>query len=197
MSPTARRRGSRRMPEGPARERRLVLFASDNYAGVHPAVLAAIAAANGGFAPAYGDDDWTLALQERMREVFGDVDAFPVFNGTGGNVTALATVMQPFEAVICAETAHINADECGAATSGVEHLGEDEHRTAAVRLAQVELVDHGADDGDAHAAVPQLELGHGLALGTVDVVLVKAAALVADLDGHAVAMHGEVKMDLA
>ncbi len=102
------------MSEGPARESRLVLFASDNYAGVHPAVLAAIAAANGGFAPAYGDDDWTLALQERMREVFGDVDAFPVFNGTGGNVTALATVMRPFEAVICAETAHINVDECGA-----------------------------------------------------------------------------------
>jgi len=98
----------------PLRDPRQVLFASDNYAGVHPAVLAAIAAANGGFAPAYGDDDWTLALQQRMREVFGDVDAFPVFNGTGGNVTALATVMRPFEAVICADTAHINVDECGA-----------------------------------------------------------------------------------
>jgi threonine aldolase len=102
------------MPDGPARDHRQVLFASDNYAGVHPAVLAAIAAANGGFAPAYGDDDWTLTLQERMCEVFGDVDAFPVFNGTGGNVTALATVMRPFEAVVCAETAHINVDECGA-----------------------------------------------------------------------------------
>jgi threonine aldolase len=102
------------MSDGPARERRLILFASDNYAGVHPAVLAAIAAANGGFAPAYGDDDWTFALQERVREVFGDVQVFPVFNGTGGNVTALATVMRPFEAVICAESAHINVDECGA-----------------------------------------------------------------------------------
>jgi len=102
------------MCERPARESRQVLFASDNYAGVHPAVLAAIAAANDGFAPAYGDDGWTLALQDRMREVFGDVDVFPVFNGTGGNVTALATVMSPFEAVICAETAHINVDECGA-----------------------------------------------------------------------------------
>jgi threonine aldolase len=93
---------------------RLVLFASDNYAGVHPAVFEAMVAANDGFAPAYGDDPWTLALEERLREVFGDVAGFPVFNGTGGNVTALATLMHPFEAVVCPESAHINVDECGA-----------------------------------------------------------------------------------
>ena len=78
-----------------------------------------------------------------------------------------------------------------------QHLGEDEHRAAAVRLAEVEVVDHGADDGDAHAAVAQLELGHVLALGAVDVVLVEAAALVADLDGDAVGVHGEVEVHLA
>ena len=49
-----------------------------------------------------------------MRELFGDVETFPVFNGTGGNVTALGTVLRPFEAVICPQTAHINVDECGA-----------------------------------------------------------------------------------
>jgi threonine aldolase len=96
-------------------DHRIVMFASDNYAGVHPAVLEAIAEANAGFAPAYGDDEWTAALSERLRSLFGAASAsFPVFNGTGGNVTALATVMRPYEAVICAETAHINVDECGA-----------------------------------------------------------------------------------
>ena len=92
----------------------LTLFASDNYAGAHPAVLEAVAAANEGWARAYGDDDWTARLRARLRELFGDVEAFPVFNGTGGNVTALAAVLRPFEAVICPETAHINVDECGA-----------------------------------------------------------------------------------
>jgi threonine aldolase len=135
------------MSEGPAREHRLVLFASDNYAGVHPAFLAAISAANDGFAPAYGDDDWTSAFQARAREVFGDVDAFPVFNGTGGNVTALATVMQPFEAVICAETAHINADECGAPE----------------RFAGCKLVDLPTDDGKLTPAHV-----HGALLGRSD-----------------------------
>lgn len=101
------------MSEQPVDDRR-VLFASDNYAGVHPAVLEAIAAANDGWAPAYGDDRWTVALRARLRELFGDVEAFPVFNGTGGNVTALATLLRPWGAVICPETAHINVDECGA-----------------------------------------------------------------------------------
>jgi threonine aldolase len=92
----------------------LTLFASDNYAGAHPAVLDAVAAANEGWARAYGDDDWTARLRARLRELLGDAEAFPVFNGTGGNVTALAAVLRPFEAVICPETAHINVDECGA-----------------------------------------------------------------------------------
>ena len=77
-------------------------------------MLEAVAAANEGWARAYGDDDWTARLRVRLRELFGDVEAFPVFNGTGGNVTALAAVLRPFEAVICPETAHINVDECGA-----------------------------------------------------------------------------------
>jgi threonine aldolase len=92
----------------------LTLFASDNYAGAHPAALEAIAAANEGWACAYGDDEWTARLRERLRELLGDVETFPVFNGTGGNVTALSAVLRPYEAVICPETAHINVDECGA-----------------------------------------------------------------------------------
>ncbi len=92
----------------------LTLFASDNYAGAHPAILEAVAAANAGWAPAYGDDDWTARLRDLLRELLGDVEVFPVLNGTGGNVTILAALLRPFEAVICPETAHINADECGA-----------------------------------------------------------------------------------
>ena len=98
----------------PAAGAPLTLFASDNYAGAHPAVLEAVVAANTGWARAYGDDAWTARLRERLRELFGEVEIFPVFNGTGGNVSALAGILRPFEAVICPETAHINVDECGA-----------------------------------------------------------------------------------
>jgi len=90
-------------------------FASDNYAGVHPEVLTALALANGGHQVAYGEDEYTAHLQEVFRRHFGPAaEVFPVFNGTGANVTALQAVTERWGAVICAETAHINTDECGA-----------------------------------------------------------------------------------
>jgi len=91
-----------------------VSFGSDNHAGIHPAVLEAIGAANTGHVAAYGDDPWTQRLEQRFRELLGDVAAFPVFNGTGANVTGLSALLRPHQAVICAETAHVNTDECGA-----------------------------------------------------------------------------------
>ncbi|MFC5910200.1 threonine aldolase family protein [Streptacidiphilus monticola] len=90
-------------------------FASDNYAGVHPEVLAAIALANGGHQIAYGGDDYTAHLQEVFRRHFGPrAEAFPVFNGTGANVVSLQALLPRWGAVVCAETAHINVDEGGA-----------------------------------------------------------------------------------
>src|ERR1051325_7957660 len=90
-------------------------FASDNNAGVHPRVMDAIRAANQGHAVAYGDDEYTEVAARKFREQFGDgAEVFFVFGGTGANVTGLAALTRPHNAVVCAETAHINVDECGA-----------------------------------------------------------------------------------
>jgi threonine aldolase len=87
-------------------------FASDNYAGAHPAVLEAIAAANGGHQIAYGEDVYTAKLQEIMKRHFGErAEAFPVFNGTGANVLSLQSILPRWGAVICSATAHIHTDE--------------------------------------------------------------------------------------
>ena len=90
-------------------------FASDNYAGVHPEVLAAIAAANGGHQIAYGEDVYTGHLQHVVREHFGPrAEAYPVFNGTGANVIALSALLPRWGAAIATRTAHIHTDEGGA-----------------------------------------------------------------------------------
>ncbi|GAA1731092.1 threonine aldolase family protein [Microcella frigidaquae] len=90
-------------------------FASDNYAGVHPEVLAAIADANGGHQISYGEDQYTARLTEVVKAEFGDqAEVFPVFNGTGANVLALTALMPRWGAVIASGTAHIHTDEGGA-----------------------------------------------------------------------------------
>lgn len=90
-------------------------FASDNTAGVHQEVLAALAAANGGHQPAYGRDAYTARLQEVIGEHFGaGAEVYPVFNGTGANVVALTSVLPRWGAVVTASTAHIHTDEAGA-----------------------------------------------------------------------------------
>lgn len=90
-------------------------FASDNYSGVHPEVLQALAATNIGHASSYGSDPWTAHFGEIARELFGpDTEAFPVFNGTGANVVSLQAALPRWGAVVCAKSAHINVDEGGA-----------------------------------------------------------------------------------
>jgi len=90
-------------------------FASDNYSGAHPQVLAALAAANDLHAVAYGADPWTARAEQLLREHFGEqARPYLVWNGTGANVTILRAMCRPWHAVLCAHSAHINADEGGA-----------------------------------------------------------------------------------
>jgi len=90
-------------------------FASDNWAGVHPEVLEALARANDGHAPAYGADPWTAEALRLLTEHFGrGTEAYFTLNGTGTNVVGLQSLLRPYEAVVCAEGAHIAVDECGA-----------------------------------------------------------------------------------
>lgn len=87
-------------------------FASDNYSGAHPDILAAIATANGGHCGAYGHDVYSEHLQTLMQAHFGDkAQAFPVFNGTGANVLALQAALPRWGAVICSDSAHVHHDE--------------------------------------------------------------------------------------
>lgn len=90
-------------------------FASDNNAGAHPVVLQAMIDANDGHEIGYGDDYFTAKALEVIKQHFGeDIAFFPVFNGTGANVLSLKNLTNSFNSVICAETSHINEDECGA-----------------------------------------------------------------------------------
>src|SRR6478609_6445914 len=90
-------------------------FASDNYSGICPEAWAAMADANPGHAPAYGEDAWTAKAADAFRALFQtNCEVFFAFNGTAANSLALASLCQSYHSVICHETAHVETDECGA-----------------------------------------------------------------------------------
>jgi len=129
-------------------------FASDNYAGAHPEVMAAIAAANGGHQISYGEDLYTARLKEIMKDLFGaKTETFPVFNGTGANVTALTSMLPRWGGVIATSTAHIHTDENGAPEriSGLKLLTVD---TPDGKLTPALIDEQAWGWGDEHRAQP-------------------------------------------
>jgi threonine aldolase len=115
-------------------------FRSDNVGGTAPELLEALHAANAGTAAPYGDDDWTRAMVARFRRTFEHerMAAFPVATGTGANCVALAGLANPYGAIYCHATAHINTYECGAPElfTGAKLVGLD---GAGYRLHAAEL----------------------------------------------------------
>jgi len=90
-------------------------FASDNTAAICPEAWTALEKANTNYVPAYGKDEWTAYVCDRIRNIFAvDCDVYFVFTGTGANALGLAQLCQPFHGVICHERAHIQTDEGGA-----------------------------------------------------------------------------------
>lgn len=164
-------------------------FASDNYAGVHPEVLEAIALANGGHQVSYGADVYTERLQDVFRAHFdGCATAYPVFNGTGANVVALQAVTERWQSVICSASAHIHVDECGAPEKmgGLKLLAVD----APLGKLTPELVDRQAwGFDDQHRAQPGVvSITQSTELGTLYSVD-EVAAIVEHAHGHGMVVH--------
>jgi threonine aldolase len=127
-------------------------FASDNYASAHPDVLAAMARANDGHAISYGADPWTARALEVLRGHFGDQsESLLVFNGSGANIVSIRAVCRPWEAVICADTAHVNVDEGGAP-----------ERVAGVKLLTVATPDGKLTPDDVRARVTRVGDEHAV-----------------------------------
>ena len=119
-------------------------FASDNYSGVHPDVLAAVAEANVDHAPAYGADRWTARAEELLREEFGEhASCYLVFNGSAANVLCYRAMCRAWESVVCPATAHVNVDEAGAAE----------------RIAGIKLQAVATPDGKLTPALVEAEIG--------------------------------------
>jgi threonine aldolase len=164
-------------------------FASDNYAGVHPEVLAALATANGGHQVAYGGDVYTSRLQAVVRGEFGEAaEAYPVFNGTGANVVALTALLPRWGAVIASATAHIHTDEAGAPerVSGLKLLPV---ATPDGKLTPDLIAPEAWGWGDEHRAQPlAVSITQSTELGTL-YTPAEVRAIADFAHGHGMAVH--------
>ena len=173
---------------------------SDNAAGAAPEIMAAIAAANTGSALAYGADDWTSRLRDRVRAVFEhpDAEVFPVVSGTAANSLALAALCPPWGAVLCHETAHILRSECGATSmfgggAVMRGVGGEHYRVAPSALQQALAAARWGDPHDSQPSVLSLTVpsDHGTVYTPEQVgelvAMARGRGLRAHLDGARVA----------
>jgi threonine aldolase len=164
-------------------------FGSDNHAGAHPEVIAALAEVNVGHAHPYGEDPWTARALEAIRAHVGpDSQIELVWNGTGANVTCLAALCRPWESVICAESAHINTDECGAP----EHIANVKLVSVPTpdgkltpRLVEPQLTGFGFEH---HAQPRVISISQASELGTI-YTAEEVAALARLAHGHGMFLH--------
>lgn len=163
-------------------------FASDNYSGVHPKLLAAITAANGGHVPSYGSDPYTERLREVAIETFGvGAEIFPTLTGTGSNIVALHAVLGRHQSAIAASSAHVAVDEGGAPErAGIKLLLVD---TPDGKLTP-ELIDQQAWGwGDQHRSQPgAVTITQPTELGTL-YTLQEIRAISDHVHAHGMALH--------
>jgi threonine aldolase len=143
-------------------------FASDNNAGIHPEIIKAIARANEGHVVGYGADPYTQAMARKFRDHFGaDAQVFAVFNGTGANCLSLQALTKSYHAVICAASAHVYTDECGAPEkfTGCK-LIPIETRDGKLTVEMVKHAYHGI--GDEHHVQPKvISITQSTEMGTI------------------------------
>jgi threonine aldolase len=160
-------------------------FASDNYAGAHPEVLAAIAEANADHAVSYGADPWTARATELVKAQFGEAaQPWLVFNGTAANVLCLGALTRTWECVVTPDTSHLHVDEAAAP----ERLADVKLLTlptAEGKLSPAQIEPLLARQGDEHAPqVRVVSIANTTELGTVySVEETRALADVAHANG--------------
>ena len=133
------------------------LFASDNVTSACPEVMDAVIAANSGIAGSYGDDEWSLALKNKLSEIFEtEVEVFLAVTGTASNALALSALAPVFGKIYCHELSHINTDECGAPelfTGGAKLIPM---RSSNGRIDATDLVETIRGSGNVHVTQPSV-----------------------------------------
>jgi threonine aldolase len=166
-------------------------FASDNTAAMCPEAWAALAAANVGHTPSYGDDPWSARATDLIRALLerDSAQVYFVFNGTAANALGLAALCQSYHSIICHQSAHVQVDECGAPeffSNGAKLMGVE---GAGAKLTPSALLQAIEQRDDVHASKPRaVSISQSTELGTI-YQPAEIAQLSAVAHSHGLAFH--------
>lgn len=143
-------------------------FGSDNHSGVHPEIMDALAGINKEHVIAYGNDEYTESAVRKFKEYFGEeINVYFVFTGTAANILGLSNLIEPYNAVICTDIAHLNIHECG----GIERFNHNKLLTVPSNDGKlsVERIQHFVDYIDnEHMVQPRaVSIAQATEFGTV------------------------------
>ena len=94
----------------------MIRFDCDYTEGAHPSIIEALAASNFEQTCGYGEDAHCERAREYIKKAIDCPKAAVHFlvGGTQANATVIASILRPWQGVLCAESGHINCHETGA-----------------------------------------------------------------------------------
>lgn len=136
----------------------MIKFDSDYLEGCFPQILQKLQETNLVQTPGYGEDEYCEHAKDVIRKVCAapDADVHFLVGGTQTNATVIASLLRPYQGVLCADSGHINVHETGA----VEHTGHKvlglpspDGKIKAEQVAQA-VKDHSSDFSREHTVQP-------------------------------------------
>ena len=149
----------------------MIRLNNDYSEGCHPSILLRLNETNLEQNPGYGTDAHCADAADAVRKAFScpDADVHFLVGGTQANMTVIAAALRPYEAVLCADTGHINVHETGA----IESSG---HKVCAIETPDGKLTPElvrevmriHCDGKDEHMVLPRMVyISDATELGTI------------------------------
>lgn len=138
----------------------MIRFDSDYIEGAHPKILKRIVETNYEQHVGYSKDEYTESAKEKIKKALknDNVDIHILVSGTQTNMTVISSILRSYQAVICADTGHINVHETGAIESfgnKVLTVPNDEGRITARQIEELVKL-YNEDDAPEHMVMPKL-----------------------------------------
>ncbi len=136
----------------------MIRFDCDYTEGAHPNIIAALSESNFEQTCGYGEDHHCENARAYIKKAIGceSADVHFLVGGTQANMTVIASILRPYQGVLCAESGHINCHETGAVEATGHKVLALKHKEGKICARQVKdyVAAHWRDAAHEHIVQP-------------------------------------------